>query len=52
MYQTPGSHRIMTEISSQDNDGNEKLPNEIDQHRVFIRPKAIIGSSGTVGQVK
>ena len=47
MYQTPGSHRIMTKISALDRDGNEMLLNETDYCRVFIRPKAIIGLSGT-----
>ena len=29
----------MTKISSKDKEDNEKLLNDIDQHRVFIRPK-------------
>ena len=48
VYQTPGSHRVMTEESIKDKDGHEKLVTDIDNHTVFIRPKAIIGSSGSV----
>lgn len=48
VYQTPGSHRVMTKESVKDKDGCEKLINAIDHHTVFVRPKALVGSSGTV----
>ena len=48
VYQTPGSHRVMTKESVRDESGNEKLINDVDYHTVFIRPKAVIDSSGTV----
>ena len=48
VYQTPGLHRVMTKKSIKDKDGHEKLVTDIDNHTVFIRPKAIIGSSGSV----
>jgi hypothetical protein len=48
VYQTPGSHRVMTKQSINDDTGNEKLINDTDEHFVFVRPKSIIGSSGTV----
>ena len=38
----------MTKQSFKDNNGVEKLINDMDRHSVFIRPKAIVGSSGTV----
>ena len=38
----------MTKESIKDKDGHEKLVTDIDNHTVFIRPKAIIGSSGSV----
>jgi hypothetical protein len=49
VYQTPGSHRIFTKTPSIPDDINneEKLLTEDDNHFVFIRPKAIIGSSGS-----
>jgi hypothetical protein len=48
VYQTPASHRIMTKESVKEGDGEEKLINKIDSHFVFVRPKAIVGSSGSV----
>ena len=48
VYQTPRSHRVMTKESIKDKDDHEKLVTDIDNHTVFIRPKAIIGSSGSV----
>jgi hypothetical protein len=48
VYQTPGSHRVMTKESVKDKDGCEKLINCVDHHTVFVRPKAIIGSSDTI----
>ena len=48
VYQTPGSHRIFTKISDMSEGSNEeKLLTDDDDHFVFIRPKAIIGSSGS-----
>ena len=38
----------MTKESSKDDSGHEKLINNHDSHFVFIRPKSIVGSSGTV----
>ena len=38
----------MTKESVRDESGNEKLINDVDYHTVFIRPKAVIDSSGTV----
>ena len=40
VYQIPGSHRVMTKESIRDKDGHEKLVTDIDNHTVFIRPKA------------
>ena len=48
MYQTPGSHRITTKQSVKDDAGSERLINDTDQHFVFVRPKALIESSGSV----
>ena len=47
VYVTPGSHRVFTK-SSVMNETEEKLTTEDDRHYVFVRPKAIVGSSGTV----
>ena len=47
VYVTPGSHRVFTK-SSVMNESEEKLIPEEDRHYVFVRPKAIVGSSGTV----
>ncbi|CAH3033710.1 unnamed protein product, partial [Porites lobata] len=47
VYVTPGSHRVFTK-SSVMNETEEKLITENDRHYVFVRPKAIVGSSGTV----
>ena len=47
VYVTPGSHRVFTK-SSVMNETEEKLITEDDRHYVFVRPKAIVGSSGTV----
>ena len=47
VYVTPGSHRVFTK-SSVMNESEEKLITEEDRHYVFVRPKAIVGSSGTV----
>jgi hypothetical protein len=38
----------MTKESVKDKDGCEKLINCVDHHTVFVRPKAIIGSSDTI----
>ena len=48
VYQTPGSHRVMTKESIKDKNSCKKLIIVLDHHTVFVRPKAIIGSSGTV----
>ena len=48
VYQTPGSHRVMTKRSVKDESGSEKLITDVDHHTAFVRPKAIVGSSGTV----
>lgn len=47
VYQTPGAHRIFTKSSTM-SDTKEKLVTEDDNHFVFVRPKAFVGSSGTV----
>ncbi|CAH3032576.1 unnamed protein product, partial [Porites lobata] len=47
VYVTPGSHRVFTK-SSVMNETEEKLITEDDRHYVFVRPKAIVGSSSTV----
>lgn len=47
VYVTPGSHRIFTK-SSVMADNDEKLVTEDDRHHVIVRPKAIVGSSGSV----
>ncbi|CAH3150587.1 unnamed protein product, partial [Pocillopora meandrina] len=47
VYVTPGSHRVFTK-SSVMNETEEKLITEDDRHYVFVRPKAVVGSSGTV----
>ena len=47
VYQTPGAHRIFTKSSTM-SDTNEKLVTDDDNHFVFVRPKALVGSSGTV----
>lgn len=47
VYVTPGSHRVFTK-SSVMTESEEKLITEEDRHYVFVRPKAIVGSSGTV----
>ena len=47
VYVTPGSHRVFTK-SSVMNESEEKLITEEDRHYVFVRPKAMVRSSGTV----
>ena len=47
VYVTPGSHRIFTKSSIMA-DNDEKLITDDDRHHVIVRPKAIIGSSGSV----
>ena len=47
VYQTPGTHRIFTKASTMSDVGEEKLVTAEDSHFVFVRPKAIIGSSGS-----
>lgn len=47
VYVTLGSHRVFTK-SSVMNETEEKLITEDNRHYVFVRPKAIVGSSGTV----
>lgn len=48
IYQTPGSHRIFTKTPTVSDDNNEeKLLTQNDNHFVFIRPKAMIGSTGS-----
>jgi hypothetical protein len=48
VYQTPGSHRIFTkECTMSDDKDEEKLLTKDDNHFVFFRPKAFIGSSGS-----
>ena len=48
LYQTPGAHRIFTKESCMSEEKNEeKLVTKNDSHFVFVRPKAIIESSGT-----
>lgn len=48
VYQTPASHRIMTKESVKEGEDEEKLINKTDSHFVFVRPKSIAGSSGSV----
>ena len=47
VYVTPGSHRIFTK-SGITVEGEEKLITEDDFHHVFMRPKSLVGSSGSV----
>ena len=48
LYQTPGAHRIFTKESCMSEEYNEeKLVTKDDSHFVFMRPKAIVESSGT-----
>lgn len=46
VYQTPASHRIFTKQSVPEED--EKLVTKDDNHYVFVRPKSVVGSSGSV----
>ena len=47
MYQTPRTHRIFTKESTMSDIGKENLVTDEDSHFVFVRPKAIVGSSGS-----
>ena len=47
VYVTPGSHRIFTKSSIMA-DNDEKLITDDDRHHVIVRPKVIVGSSGSV----
>ena len=47
VYQTPASHRVFSK-QSVEQDGDEKLVTNEDNHFVFIRPKVIVESSGSV----
>ena len=47
VYQTPGAHRIFTKSSTM-SDTSEKLVTDDDNHFVFVCPKAIVGSTGTL----
>ena len=47
VYQTPGAHRIFSKTSTMSDVGEEKLITEEDSHFVFVRPKAIVASSGS-----
>ena len=48
LYQTPGTHRTFTKESCMSEEKNEeKLVTKDDSHFLFMRPKAIIESSGT-----
>ena len=47
VYQTPGAHRIFFKSSNMSDVGKEKLITDEDSHFVFVRPKAIVGSSGS-----
>ncbi len=46
VYQTPAAHRIMTKKRTEI-DGKPVLHTEVDRHNIFVRPKAIVDSSGT-----
>ena len=48
VFITPGSHRIFTKKGVVDDQGNETLITNDDFHFVVVRPKAIVGSSGSV----
>ncbi|XP_070570891.1 uncharacterized protein [Ptychodera flava] len=48
VYQTPGTHRLFTKAPAMSDTGNEILITNHDDHFVFVRPKAIVGSSGSV----
>ena len=47
VYQTPASHRILAK-KPEIVDGKEKLVTDCDHYFVFVRPNAIVGSTGTV----
>ena len=47
VYQTPGVHRILSKSSTMSDVEEEKLITEEDTHFVFVRPKAIVASSGS-----
>ena len=47
VYQTPGAHRIFSKTSTMSDVGGEKLVTKEDSHFVFVRRKAIVGSSGS-----
>ena len=47
VYQTPGAHRIFSKSSTMSDIGEEKLITDEDSHFVIVRPKAIVGSSGS-----
>ena len=46
VYQTPGSHKVMTKKTIKDKDLHEKLVTDIDNHTAFIRPKDHLALSG------
>ena len=48
VFITAGSHRIFTKKGVVDDRGNETLITNDDFHFVVVRPKAIVGSSGSV----
>ena len=47
VYQTPGAHRVFAKEAAMTDKGEEKLITTDDNHFVFVRPKAIVDSSGT-----
>lgn len=48
VYITPGSHTIFTKEGLVEEDGKETLLTAEDRHFVFVRPKAVIPSTGSV----
>ena len=46
-HQTPGAHTIFSKSSTMSDVGEERLITDEDSHFVFVRPKAIVGSSGS-----
>ena len=47
VYQTPGAHRVFAKAPATANEGDEKLVTTDDNHFVFVRPKALVNSSGS-----
>ena len=52
VYQTPGSHRVMTKESVKDESGNEKLINDVDHHTVLFDRRRLLAHQEQFGLVK